>query len=313
MSVTCAAPFWAMSCAACMTLPVMMWSAPIIPAISGLHVIKWLWNYMKYHRGEQPPDHGHHPLDGRSVQRGHQTPGRKPGTGKRSPRAVCPLGSARPGSGRLMARNPPVVAGWLQRDVRYRWIFISTAITSTVWPKQPGKVLVNELIERGIATDERPDGPVFVKIDEVLGNKEEKYRVLVILRSDSTACMPPKIWPWPGSSSQIIQTWSSVSMWWMCANRCISSRSSKRWNWPAIPGPARCQHVPYELVSLPGNVVMASREGTVVLLEDLIREATSRALEVVESKNPDLPTETKAGNCPRRCHWRHQIPDADPR
>jgi arginyl-tRNA synthetase len=50
----------------------------------------------------------------------------------------------------------------------------------------------------------------------------------------------------------------------------------------------RCQHVPYELVNLPGNVVMASREGTVVLLEDLIREATSRALEVVEVKNPEL-------------------------
>ena len=28
---------------------------------------------------------------------------------------------------------------------------------------------------------------VFIKIDEVMGNKEEKYRVLVILRSDGTA------------------------------------------------------------------------------------------------------------------------------
>ena len=48
----------------------------------------------------------------------------------------------------------------------------------------------------------------------------------------------------------------------------------------------RCQHVSYELVNLPGNVVMASREGTVVLLEDLLREATARALEVVREKNP---------------------------
>jgi len=39
---------------------------------------------------------------------------------------------------------------------------------------------------------------------------------------------------------------------------------------------------------LPGNVVMASREGTVVLLEDLIREATRRALEVVEQKTPEI-------------------------
>jgi arginyl-tRNA synthetase len=38
---------------------------------------------------------------------------------------------------------------------------------------------------------------------------------------------------------------------------------------------------------------MASREGTVVLLEDLMREAKQRALEVVEEKNPDLPGEEK--------------------
>ncbi len=38
---------------------------------------------------------------------------------------------------------------------------------------------------------------------------------------------------------------------------------------------------------------MASREGTVVLLEDLIREAVRRALEVVEQKNPELTAEQK--------------------
>ncbi|MEN6482124.1 MAG: arginine--tRNA ligase, partial [Anaerolineaceae bacterium] len=54
-----------------------------------------------------------------------------------------------------------------------------------------------------------------------------------------------------------------------------------------------CQHIPYELVNLPGNVVMSSREGSVVLLEDLIREATQRALEVVQQKNPDLSDEQK--------------------
>ncbi len=59
------------------------------------------------------------------------------------------------------------------------------------------------------------------------------------------------------------------------------------------PWADRCQHIPYELVNLPGNVVMASREGTVVLLEDLIREATRRALEVVEAEEPRLTAEQK--------------------
>ena len=38
---------------------------------------------------------------------------------------------------------------------------------------------------------------------------------------------------------------------------------------------------------------MASREGTVVLLEDLIREATRRAQVIVEDKNPELDTAQK--------------------
>jgi arginyl-tRNA synthetase len=41
-------------------------------------------------------------------------------------------------------------------------------------------------------------------------------------------------------------------------------------------------------VNLPGNVTMASREGTVVLFDDLMEEATSRAREIVQQKNPEL-------------------------
>jgi arginyl-tRNA synthetase len=53
----------------------------------------------------------------------------------------------------------------------------------------------------------------------------------------------------------------------------------------------QCVHVAYELVTLPGNVVMSSREGTVVLLEDLLREAISRAKEEAHKKNPALDGE----------------------
>ena len=72
----------------------------------------------------------------------------------------------------------------------------------------------------------------------------------------------------------------------------------------------RCQHIPYELVNLPGNVVMASREGTVVLLEDLIREATARALEVVQTKEPGPERRKETGSCQSCWNWCDQIPDA---
>ena len=53
----------------------------------------------------------------------------------------------------------------------------------------------------------------------------------------------------------------------------------------------KCGHISYELVTLPGNVVVSSREGTIVLLEDLMREAISRAKEEARKKNPSLTEE----------------------
>jgi arginyl-tRNA synthetase len=55
----------------------------------------------------------------------------------------------------------------------------------------------------------------------------------------------------------------------------------------------KCYHLAYEIVNLPGNVTIASREGTVVLLEDLITEAEKRARVIVQDKNPDLSEDLK--------------------
>ncbi|MBI3161336.1 MAG: arginine--tRNA ligase, partial [Chloroflexi bacterium] len=52
---------------------------------------------------------------------------------------------------------------------------------------EPSKAIVDELIAKNIADDERPQGgAVIVKIDEKLGLTKEKYRTNVILRSDGT-------------------------------------------------------------------------------------------------------------------------------
>jgi arginyl-tRNA synthetase len=55
----------------------------------------------------------------------------------------------------------------------------------------------------------------------------------------------------------------------------------------------KVMHLPYEIVNLPGNVIISSREGVVVLLEELIREATSRTAAIVAEKNPELDEKTK--------------------
>ncbi len=64
------------------------------------------------------------------------------------------------------------------------------------------------------------------------------------------------------------------------------------------PWANRNQHLPYEVVNLPGNVVMASRDGTIVLLELLIEEAVQRARQTVEEKNPSLSEGQQAAVAP---------------
>jgi arginyl-tRNA synthetase len=174
-----------------------------------------------------------------------------------------------------------------QLDIRFdRYYFNSQA-------EQPGKQVVEELIEKGIAQDERPDGPVIVKLDELLGLTTEKYRVLVVLRSDNTALYATedlalakmKFGDFPNLSKSLYVVDVRQSLHFQQVFKTLELAS--------YPWASQCQHIPYELVNLPGNVVMASREGTVVLLEDLIREATRRALEVVEQKNPELSADQK--------------------
>jgi arginyl-tRNA synthetase len=158
--------------------------------------------------------------------------------------------------------------------------------------EKPGKLFVDELIENGVAEDERPEGPVIVRIDDQLGLEKEKYRVLVILRSDGTALYSTedlalariKFREYPLEKSfYVVDVRQSLHF----------QQVFKTLEIAGYPWATKCKHLPYELVNLPGNVVMASREGTVVLLEDLIRESTSRALELVEQKNPQLASEKK--------------------
>ncbi len=261
------------------------------PGDIGLHVVKWLWNYKKYHLGERPEKditQWMGAIYAEANRRLEETPELE--------------AEVRALYARWDQRDPEIVALWEETrqwslngfnemyellDIRFdRYYFNSQA-------EHPGKEVVQELLDKGIAEDERPEGPVIVKIDEKLGLKNEKYRVLVVLRSDNTALyatedlalakMKFTDYPDLARSLYVVDVRQSLHF-----QQVFKTLELAGYEWAG-----RCQHIPYELVSLPGNVVMASREGTVVLLEDLIREATRRALEVVEEKNPELSPEQK--------------------
>jgi arginyl-tRNA synthetase len=256
----------------------------------GLHVIKWLWNYMKFHPGERPPADTTRwmgDLYHEATRRLEENPDLE--------------AEVRQLYARWDRREPDVVALWEETrqwsidgflqmyeilDIHFDRIYYNSEA------ELPGKQVVEELIQRGIAEDERPEGPVIVRIDDKLGLDKEQYRVMVVLRSDGTALYQTLDLALAMLKFKEYDLDRSIYV--------VDVRQSMHFKQvfkileiAGFPWAERCVHLGYELVNLPGNVVMASREGTVVLLEDLIRETIQRALEVVVTKNPELSEEQK--------------------
>ena len=255
------------------------------PGDIGLHVIIWLWNYMKYNFGEKPPEDITRWMGDIYTQARRRL--------DENPDLDVEVRAL---YARWDRRDPEVVSLWEETrqwsldgfnqiydilDIHFDRYYFNSQM------EQPGKEVVNTLIEQQIAQDERPDGPVIVKIDEILGLKKEKYRVLVILRSDNTALYSTE------DLALAIQKFDDYeldkSIYVVDVRQSLHFQQIfKTLEISGYPWADRCLHIGYELVILPGNVVMASRDGTVVLLEDLIREAAQRALQVVQEKNPSL-------------------------
>ncbi|UCD97385.1 MAG: arginine--tRNA ligase [Chloroflexota bacterium] len=257
----------------------------------GLHVIKWLWNYQRYHLGEKPPADTTRwmgDLYSEANQRLEQNPELE--------------AEVRELYSRWDRRDPEVVALWEETRQwsvdHFEKIYAILGIHFDRWysnsqMEQPGKQVVEQLIADQIAEDERSSGgPVIVRIDDKLGLEKETYRVLVVLRSDGTALYATedlalaisKFSDYDLSSSiYIVDVRQSLHF-----QQVFKTLEIANYAWAA-----RNKHIPYEVVNLPGNVVMASRDGTIVLLDELISEARGRALEIVEEKNPALEAAQK--------------------
>ena len=260
------------------------------PGDMGLHVIKWLWAYLKFHNGEEPETDitqwmGKVYAD--ASRRLEENPDLEAEV-----RAVYV---------RWDKRDPEIVALWEKTrewslegfrqmyaalDIRFDKYYFNSE------EEEPGKKIVEELVKRGIATDERAQGgAVVVKIDEVLGLTKEQYRTTVVLRSDGTALYSTedlalvlhkfRDYPDLSRSVYVVDVRQSLHFTQIFKIMEIAGYEQAK----------KCVHVAYELVTLPGNVVMSSREGTVVLLEDLLREAIARAKEEARKKNPLLSGE----------------------
>jgi arginyl-tRNA synthetase len=250
----------------------------------GLHVIKWLWCYLKYHNGEQPPEDRVRWIGEIYVQASRYY--------EEDP-AVEP--EVRALFARWDRRDPDIVSLWEKTrqwsleafeqiyqllGVHFDRFYFESDVEDS------GKEIVRTLIKKGLACDERPEGSVYIPLDEFSGTKD-KYRVLVILRSDGTSLYATKDLSLAIQKFEEYQLDQSIYIvdvrQSLYLQQIFKTLELLGYSWAK-----QCYHLAYEIVTLPGNVTIASRDGAVVLLEDLVAEATSRALEIVQTKNPEI-------------------------
>jgi len=178
---------------------------------------------------------------------------------------------------------------WSLEEIRD--IFRMLDIEMDVWffeseVDEAAKQIVVELIQLGIADDERPDGPVIVKIDEKLGLTKEKYRTNVILRRDGTTLYLTKDLALAKEKFKKYHVDRSVYV--------IDVRQSlymqqvfkilELWGFKQAE---KCYHLGYGFVSLPEGA-MSARRGRLVLFKDVVDEAMRRVQAEIDQKNPDL-------------------------
>jgi arginyl-tRNA synthetase len=156
---------------------------------------------------------------------------------------------------------------------------------------EPAKVIVEDLIRRGIAEDERPAGPVIVRIDDKLGLKKEKYRTAVVLRSDGTTLYLTKDLALAKQKFEQFRVDRSVYV--VDVRQSLHFQQAfKILELMGFPQASKCYHLAYGFVSLPEGA-MSARKGNVVLFMDVLEEAERKVLKVIAEKNPDLPAERR--------------------
>ena len=250
----------------------------------GLHVIKWMCNYEMYHAGEQP---GADKM--RWIADLYAEADRRFVADPDFENAVRAYFTRWDAGEQNLKDLWQQTRDWSMEGFEQVYDLLGEHFDRIYFEsevEEPGKALIDQLINSGLAEDGRPENPVIIDLDKKLGTKEE-YWVVVILRSDGTSLYATK--EIPLAMMKFGEYDLDQSIYVIDVRQSLHMKQMKKvlelmgFEWAG-----RIQHLAYEIVNLPGNVTMSSRDGTVVLLDDLIREATDRAYTIVKEKNPDL-------------------------
>jgi arginyl-tRNA synthetase len=155
-----------------------------------------------------------------------------------------------------------------------------------------GKEIVEELIAKGIADDERSKGgPVIVKIDEKLGLTKEKYRTMVILRSDGSALYSTNDLALAKQKFEKYHVDRSIYVVDFRQELHFQQvfKILELWGFPQA---SKCYHLSYGFVTLPEGA-MSARRGRVVLFKEVYDQAVRRVLAVESERSGNVPEEER--------------------
>ncbi len=275
------------------------------PGDIGLGVITVIWAYDKFYRGQEPS--GIHErgqwLAGIYVEATRLLEPKQNETPEEKTRREGFEAERREVYRKWDAGDPEVRRLWLETREwslqELRDILDMLEARIDVWffeseVDEPSKAIVDELIARDIATDERPNGgAVIVKIDEKLGLTKEKYRTNVILRSDGTTLYLTKDLALARDKFEKYHVDRSIYV--IDMRQALHMQQTfailKLWGFPQAE---KCYHLSYGQVSLPEGA-MSARRGRVVLFKDVYDEAIQRVLAVIAEKNPSMPANEREG------------------
>jgi arginyl-tRNA synthetase len=269
------------------------------PGDMGLSVMTAVWAYEKFYKGQEPE--GIHERGRWQVKIYAEATAKLEPKENETPEEKAQR-EAYDAERREMLRkweadDPYVHEAWrITREwslEEFRDILRNLDVKMDVWfyeseANKLGKEIVDELIAKGIAEDERPQGgPVIVKIDEKLGLTKEKYRTMVILRSDGTTLYSTKDLALAKQKFEQYHVDRSIYV--------VDFRQSLHFQqvfkilelW-GFPQAAKCYHLSYGYVTLPEGA-MSSRRGRVVLFKDVYDEAVRRALSVESERTGNIP------------------------
>ncbi|MFZ6029173.1 MAG: arginine--tRNA ligase [Chloroflexota bacterium] len=273
------------------------------PGDIGLGVITVLWMYDKFYRGQEPE--GIHTrgqwLLKLYVEATRLLEKKENETPEESARREAYDAERREMYRKWDAGDPTVRDLWLKTREwsldELRDILKTFGIDMDVWfyeseVDDSAKAIVETLIAKGIADDERPSGgAVIVKIDEKLGLKKEKYRTNIVLRSDGTTLYLTKDLALAKEKFEKYHVDRSIYV--------VDVRQSLHLQQAfailrlmGFPQAEKCYHLGYGFVSLPEGA-MSARRGRVVLFKDVLDEAVRRVLTVIAEKNPGMPEEDR--------------------